>query len=990
MKRGRLLLYVAPPGFRSACEFARIFAGTEESFLTSSANSLLTNIYNVLVQDDSTLAKLERGALEVLPFNEFIRKLAIASETPLFPILSLEYQRAFMALACQSIPDEGELAAVKAIPGFHAILLQIVRELHHHRIPLDALKCLDGSAAGVGEVLLRYSRALKDQKMGTLSERIEDLLKGSPPSISLFENLFWFGEEEIPPLWCELIRWLRENGVNVHLLVEVHPGSENFFTLRREMEVEFPDAEEIFLSVPLPIAGKIFAQRDFATVDGRIEILEAGDGITECEWAMRAVLEFLHRGGKPNEVAIFCRSISDYAPHLYFAARRLGLSLKMEFKEKLLSNPFVRTVMTALQTCLPGGWHHLYSLFFSPYCNTARQSGQTLERILQSCAETGDLWQALGQKLAEHPNLLPPWLAELVKWRNFAHLFAGKIGDWCDLLSKLLGITPWLDTSVQQRAPTMERDLAAQDAMIRSLRASVVSFPKDARFSASEFINFVEHLWRNTEYTIRYRGDIPVVTEAKGIGEVQLVVALGMVEGRFPRRRMEVPILNDRRREALAHQNPKWRLPTSYERARSEEHEFYRLICSAPNLLLCYPNKLSDHHEVPAFFLSDLREAVPGVKHSYKRIEQRFPIPDECLHLADLLPSIEWYRESLREQVEGVEQNLPDAVKHERERFRRAAQNSLSNEIEDEKLKKRFVGVPRSITFSLLRSLARCRFQYFARANLKFSAARSAKAWRRWESVIQGVNLLNARTWEDLRNMLVAAWESELERAKFLIPQEEWEFLRLSGRAFMENFAYREFRARREWGLVPVEHNVDLSKAGFRSSVKIKGIELTLHENVDVLYRKGDDLVPMRLGYAPLDYDRVSLMDNALLLSLIPQPKDERISILDDVEGQRRLAIARSRLGGMSQLPEVRDDGLLVNKEAKSSKELLDHVKGYLEALIEMALSGDINPSPGIHCERCALGSLCRWPRNSTLLDMSHRGTESIHTFSNEKGGGPW
>ncbi len=969
MERGRLWLYTAPPGFRSALEFARIFTSTQGSVLTSSTNALLANVHQALIRDEGTLTKIETGALEILPFNELIWRLANASGVPLFPLLPLEYQRAFMALACRSIPEESALASVKGISGFHEVLLQIARELRHYRIPVEAIRSLDQRSSEVGEVLLRYEQMLSEQKVGTLSDRIESLLGYPLQAPSTLGNVFWFGETEIPPLWCELVKWLLAGGVNVYLLVEKHPFRDDLFPLKEEMMRQFPQAEVIELSVPLPKAGRIFSSGEFPTLEGRVEILESGDEITECEWAMRSILGFLQEGAKPREVGIFCRSLSDYAPYLNSAGRRFGLTLRMEFKEKLLCNPFVRTIITALRACLPDGWRYLFSLVQSPYGEVPPSAWREVEKALQHCGEADAPWQALAQMRQEHPNLLPQWFAGLGEWQELASHFRGTLGDWANLLNRLLGMMPWLDASLRSGAPTVERDLSAQDAMIRSLRASIASVPAGSRFSLREFISFVEQLWREGEYTIRYRGDIPVVTEALALGEVQWVVALGMVEGRFPKRRMEAPLLNDKKREALARQNPKWRLPTSYDRAREEEQEFYRLLCSAPNILLSYPHKFLDHHEVPAFFLSDLKESVPGVKHSYKPIEQRFPVPEECLHPEDLFPSLEWYRDVLPEQVEAGERRLSEEQRQQRERFKLEAQNSLSLEIRDEKLKKRFSELPRSLTFSLLRSLARCRFQYFARAHLGFSAVRATRLARRLEHLIQRVDVAKARSEKELKDALITALENELIKARAFLPSEEWELLRLSGGALLEDFAHREFQAREVWDLEPLGQNLNLTQAGFRTTVKVKGITLTLDEHIDILYRKGEDLIPLRLGYAQLNPDKDFLMDNALLLALMPQPKNERTSLLDDLEGRRRLAITRSRSSEGSQFSENPEAGLLVNTSRENSRAFIDEAKTFLEKLIEVALSGDLTPSPGKHCDLCEFGSLCRRSQNSTLLD---------------------
>src|SRR5204863_2891942 len=114
------------------------------------------------------------------------------------------------------------------------------------------------------------------------------------------------------------------------------------------------------------------------------------------------------------------------------------------------------------------------------------------------------------------------------------------------------------------------------------------------------------------------------------IGDAEIVIALGVVEGRFPKRRAEDPILLDVDRAAINQKLGSNKLRLSYEKAEDDQREFYRLMCSAPNITLCYPLTFGESPEVYAAYLDELKGLFPAITIDKKQYENRFPLPTDA------------------------------------------------------------------------------------------------------------------------------------------------------------------------------------------------------------------------------------------------------------------------------------------------------------------------------------------------------------------------
>ncbi|MCH8274005.1 MAG: hypothetical protein IH851_04375 [Armatimonadetes bacterium] len=967
---GRLTLVAGLPGFDSLRRFAERFASSPGAVFTSSNSATLAQVRDYMQSHEAGLRNLEEGRIEIKPLGELIRVFAAQANLPMLPVAGLEHQKAIAGAAAQTLPDDSPLAAVKHLPGFHEALVLTFQELRRHRVPAHALETLPARQKETADLMRRFDSLLETHRLTTLSHRIERLTETSPVRPRELRRVFWAGETDLPPLWIEFLRWTLGSGAHLSLLVERHPANDTLFPLCARVQSAFPSAKVEMLGQTPPMAASLFGETPLDPGPGRVRVLEAADAVCETEWALRYAAEFLDSGGKPAEVCLYCRSLEDYAPLISAAAKRLGLSLHMARQERLLTNPFARHCLAALRACSSGSVAQAAGLVMGGYSEIPPERRREAAAAVRRCAGADDPWSELAEAGRDRDTPVPIWFGRMADWRTTALESDGTLADWLRALDRLMSQMPWLDDSLSLGSPTAERDGSAQDAMVRSLRVSLLASDSSQRFRFEAFVDHVERTWRDTAYWARDRGGLRVASSPKEIGPAEFVIGLGLVEGRFPRRRAEDPILLDRDRQRLREQNPAWDLPTSYEQAEEDRREFYRLVCSAPDLLLSRPRQISGHPEVPAAFLAEIEDAAPDTETIVRPLEQRFPRPVPGLPLADLLPAMEWWKEAAQgNEAEEWAGFLDGEAKEQRERFRRAADNARSDDIQDDALRAEVAELPRPLRLHHLASLNRCPFQYLAQAKIELRPARPRWAWDRLTAVVRRTDLVTPKTVDELRERLMKSLNEELAAMRGEAPKEELDLMAVAAPRLLQAFARREMAAREAWELVPVAQNKRLHEVGMRNSVPYGGGEVLLDETVDLVYRRGDDLVPLRLAYATKDHYRSEefTFENGLLLALLPNPKEERVAVADSLQNGLRRALARRKTNRSSRLPERRHDGLYVDRKAESSMPVLQTAREHLNGLLDIASSGRVRPKPGDHCRLCGFGSLCRRAQFSQL-----------------------
>lgn len=920
------------PGHDSIRQMVERFASSRDCILTSSNNAALVHAREIVIHNDDWRYKFEDSVIEIKGLGELARVFCDFTDAPTLPVASLEVQAAIASIAAASLPTSSAYYDSRDLPGFHEALASTLQELRRWRMKPEALCRLRPKAAEIGELSRAFEDHLAAHCMTTLSHRVEAIVSAAPAAPNGLRHVYWVGETEWPPLYVDLIRWISAAGARVAVLVEDHPADEAFYPETRRLISQLPQAELRRLAQPAYPHSRVFAADSLEPTD--VRIIKMPDASVECERAISEAFE--------ARSVIFCRNIQDYWPHLHAAARRVGLQLALDRKQPLLDNPFARYFLQAVDVCATGSIELAASLAMSSYSRIQTQMRDSVYAAVRQTLRSDDPWSELQAGVEG----LPRWYSSLAEWRQNGLEGARTLTDWILQLKQLTSKMPWLDASVESDSETKERDESARDSMIRSLEVSKINADPNRRMSLADFAKHLDATWRRAECWVRDRGDLKIVRSASEIGDVERAIVLGMVEGWFPRRRAEDPLLLDDDRRSLG-------LPDSYYKAEDDRREFHRLACSAKALVFTFPEMFDDGEQVESVFLDDIGGAREEVK-----LEFRFPRQQDARFEVDRLAAEAWY---------GIQMEAPVATAR-RKLIERAVENSRMMRVEDPKVGAMLRELPRPLLAGHLRSLARCGFQYMCRAKFGLSQQGSASAWDRLAEVVRKTKLAECVTVEALKDKLRHSLREYIAGLRGIVDEDDLVVLHVAGPKALDAFAEREIAAREVWGTMPVEQNIRLHEAGFRTEIPGPIGKVVFDERIDVLYRRGQDAMPMRLGYvSPSADDERLLQDLSLLFVLNPAHGSQRMAALDSIETGTRKAIARQKQNVKSDLRNAWQTGLHASTSSESAKPAIDWVASFLKEQIRRALHGDFVATPGEHCERCRFPALCRGAKFARL-----------------------
>ncbi len=929
------------PGYDSIRQITGRFAESRGSILTSTNNAALVHARSLVLEHADGRFKFEDSEIEIKGLGELARVFCEFCDVQVAPVASSEVQAAVASVASASLPPVSPFYDSRELAGFHDALTSTLQELRRYRISSRALEKVGPKTEAVASLVDAFESALSDHRLTTLSHRLEDIVSSAPAGPNGLRHVFWIGETEWPPLMFDFVRWIAAAGIRVTVLAERHPTDDTFYAGSKELVAQLPQATvEVLAQEATPHAGVFGARR---LEPSNVQIVHMPDAVVECERAVSHAMEL--------DCTIYSRSVQEYAPYLYAAATRAGLRMNIEIQQPLLDNAFARHFLDAVTAVSAGSIESTARLALSSYSGIPHKRREDVYSTVRMSLRSGDPWGDLESGI----DGVPLWFAQLAEWRRNALDSDKTLTDWVLQLKQLTSRMPWLDASVAVESETKERDLAAQDSMIRSLEVSKISADPRRRMSLSEFARHLDEVWRRAHCWSRERGDVQVVRSPWEIGDANVLTAVGLVEGRFPKRRAEDPLLLDVDRRQLS-------LPDSYRKAEEESREFHRLACSAERLILTYPETFDEGEQVESSFLDD----IGGVR-SAVTLERRFPTPADARCAADLLAAESWY---------GTDPDVSVAVV-EREQISVAVENSRIDRIESDDVASRLHVLPRPLVARHLRALTRCAFQYLCGAKLGLRQNRNTAAWGQLAEVVRRTNLGDCPNVEILKQKLRESLLAQIEEMRGRIEEDELVVLSVAGPRALDEFAEREFAAREVWGTIPTRQNVSLQDAGFRTTIPTPAGEVVFDETIDVLYRRGDDSMPLRFAYvSPSTEEEVFFEDVSLLFAMNPSADKERLAAIDSLETGTRRAIARLKQSREADLRSAAHRGLRSTTSIESAKSALDWIAAHLKQQIHIATKGDFRPTPGEHCERCRFAPLCRSARNARLV--ANEQTEAI------------
>lgn len=953
--KAQVSLLEATPGYASLPAVVSEFLRHDSAAIVSTSASTLALARDLVLERADEGLALPEAVGEIRSLGDLVGMFSNCADLPIRRVVNRDHQAAIAALLSAELPDGSPFAKAKSLRGFHLAFADAASELRYACVDPTLLKEFDGKPSDFADMVLKFESALDQNGLSTLSMAMMRVIDSPPVRPSGLRVVFWVGERQWPELFLRFATWMASSGIAVVLVCEKHAEDDTFFPETLKLRKAFASSDRAGLSV-ITLPGQ-------ATHSKQIRIACAADVTMETEWALRHAV-YANRNGTPwNRICILCRALEEYGPLLEIAAARCGVDLEMSRPEPLLANGFARHLLAVLDCIADPAAKGVADLFQSPYWRLSRESRASASQAANSLRRSSSFWHAASESL---PKELPLSFGSVLRWRRSNQDRALTLTGWVHELSRLLAEVDWLDMGSEGDANAAARDAAARHELVNSLFVHALKVPPGTRFTCAQFARAAREAWRDATYHVHRFGDLRVVSDVYQVGRCDFLIALGMVEGRFPHRRVENPILLDEVRRRI----PGQPLRSSYEAAEEERREFYRLLCAADAIDFFWPAQVGDRINIRSVFLEELLSREPGLPQLDYPVERRFPDLGDAVTTGEAIAAAEWRKFSGKQPL-GLDEEL-QVVSAAMKSF---TQNSSNTTVRSPHVRRSLGELPPRLSLSHLQLLRNCPFLYFARAKLGLGSEDGAWTTDLVYKAVRSVDLTSAESAEALERRLLDALDLILDEQGSRFDDHTLEVIRVSAPKLLKSFAIREMHARQLWQLQAVGQNLSLhdfaaqSGANFRTTIPIADRQIPVDERIDILYNRKGSLVPLRFGYfAGQDQDERFRFGAGILLLLLPRDQPDAAVCFDNPQLQRRKLLIRPNRGGGIKVDQHHDKGLYADTGSgedehhgqETFRTFAARYANEVKDLIRTAMSGDPVPTPGEHCSRCNLGPLCR------------------------------
>lgn len=894
----------------------------------------------------------ECEGVQVTPFDRIVaRCLTIAGEGML-PVADEIQEREALARIARDLPSTSPFYATREFPGFIRRLAATLRELRSARLGSDAMREMSTRAdpwlAAKLESLAILEEGLRSGLKRAAREvdadRLERAVHGRMPDG--FKSRLWvYSGGEYSALAADWLKWAAREGIEIWLLVDGHAKVPRH-CLGAERMLDHLGVEATFIGGANALAEGLFADQASLDPGIRVRILSASDPLSEAEWALRSLAEEVQSGMKWERGTIFARNLDDYAPLLAAAAERFKVPIRLPRRERLAHNGWIRFLSDYLRFTAADSPFPLRELVSRSYLGLSHETAERHRTLLGMAAAGDDPWLSLRERL--DPTLEDDrWLLDAVRLHGKGELGELPLLEWHDEVSELAE-GPWLGAKLEEEGPTRRRDAAARSALFHALepRAALAQAFGD-EIGLAEFSAELQKLVSQTDYVSPAPEEgLPVVSSASAIGNADAVCVLGMIEGAFPRRRSEDPILSDAERaeiDALRPGHP--RLRNSHVDARAERDELVRLCAAAGReMLFFYPQVGDDRDNTPAFYLSEIERVAASLDKIDLPPNRLAPIACEGLFEADIV---------LRDLLELPKVYAPEP------------------ELQVESVRATIQGLPEDgLSPRDLRTLMQCSFKFVLHKRLDLRADRLETLWYRLRRLPDRVNLALAPNEEAAREALEQGLASELATLGPDVTSGERHLLESGGRREIDAYIEREFLAREIWRKAETgwTANPSFGEAETAEELPVKGTKVRLRGR----FASVGDLGGYAVGqvYGGRSYG-MSARSGSVNLEKIEGPDLLELGVQLWALCRRRASVALEvdtssgeRLLMMLPKPEFDlesrvDKGLRV-VDLGEKQPFYERVKELLAEALQRMESGEIGPTPGDHCKFCDYGEICR------------------------------
>lgn len=868
--------------------------------------------------------------------------------------------RAMVMRAAQSLPQTSLLSSAAEYTGTSQAIGQTLTTLHYHRVTTSDLREAAKSAAQPTadklkdlaelEGLVRAQMGVTNQEFGV--ERAFNCLQTSLDSVQPVPKLVVVMGCDRSPIYETWLLWLAAQGVDLHLLIEQNgPDSAEFVPQAQTLQNLNATVTK---TAKAPLWTNVLFTDKTTDQAPAVQIHKCPDPLNECETALRRCQKALKDGGTFDSMGIFVRDLDKYAPLLLATSKRLGVPIALRTGLPLLANGFATHVLSVLKAFASGDVRRFGSCVSSTYFGLDQDQASSVAALCRESFNDPDPWSALADRIKAQDNLES--VTGALEWRDEFALEPATVRTWKQALVALCTKTPFLDHMVESKL-TVSRDTRSQSLMQRSLDDAVLECG-ESLFTLQQFVDKATGLWELERVAWSNVDDDPgrqipeavrVCSSTRQLLDFDLLVVMGMLEGVMPRRRSEDPVLSDQELDFISEAVPSAdRLPTSHSQAAAERDEFVRLCGSARrDLVFSYPETQDDKDNIPAFYLEEVIRAVGLPADTRPVPTEVVPQAKDCVLDADL---------ALRHALDApVEPFQTPALATE-------AARALA-----------IPGPDHLFTTRELAAAVACPFKSFASGRLGLYSRSQRTFLSDLRRVPEKAGLLRI---ED-RTDAVSALELELDeavqnRANRLRPWER-HLLEKGASRLRNQWVEREFESRRLHRLprqeIQTPGHLGDPKDGFEWTIQGRTIRIKdkiAAKLLDPTLAVGIDYASSPPDIKPYNAFTESLEDTVeigLVLLGLMRDRPDACLVIEGLEGRALYIVydpqairANVRADGFSThwLVQARDS----SSDAK--REFFQNLKEKILEGLSHLDQGDVSPTPGLPCNKCRYGDLCR------------------------------
>ncbi len=938
---GGIRILSAIPGSTSLEPILKDFIRRGEGIVTAFSDSLLVTCREQVPED---------VPVEVVPFGKLVRDLlAMCGEATPF-IASSGHAGAAIAQACAALPTDSPFAAASRFSGTHVALERTLDELRDWGIGALEMKELANRASPrLASKLISLAAIDTESRslMEILGRATSDVLLNAcldsvPERDGAIQRILLFAQSDVPPIKLQWLRWAARHGMDVTVVLDRHATGTSLFAGADRASRALDCAVEVH-GAGNALLNNLFSVDEHRGPPITVQVASAADPLAEAEWAIRGCLL------QPDSSAIYVRDLQSYAPLIEAAAKRLGVPVRIHRRAPLLTNSYARLTLAALDFAASKDVRTLGPIANSSYLRLDGEHQSLLNQGLREAYRMRALqWDVLHNWAIAHEDSFP-WLPLLLDWRRRAKAGPFIWREWLTLLGDLVRADqriPWSTSAMEGDLRMRARDTRARNR-IEQLIGDYVSVQHSLGpklVALGEVVEVCRAMMMNADVSIP-AADIGVLVtnNADSIGGADTLFVLGMLEGIFPRRRTEDPVLTDRERAEISSLRPDQPgLKDSHDRAQEERDEFYRVCAAAKNqLIFSYPAADDDRDNIPAFYLDEVQRCIDE-KNYFSQEHPRSelaPATEFCKSEADL---------KLRQALDAPSE-LPSPV----ELLTTHAKEALTPDLDA-----RFS--PSELTDAL-----QCPFRFVARHRLRLKPKRHQARWSSLQRLPQAAKMAAAPTPSDAKRSLELALESALDEMVSDLPHWELQLLRSGGRRLIQEWVRREMLSREKWSKDENSLKTDVSfGAGLNDQMPKKLVKLsgTMPAVSDLQGYKVGHLYVSRAPENRELSDTDRLFYGLHFLSLHEKGTEPALEI-ETMAGERQMLLLsrKPRPFLSSGLPHIKTlDLAMIDEPALWKETFYRGVIQLLETAVGNIRSGSIEPKKGEHCTWCDYGELCR------------------------------